>query len=206
MKENGEFETIHSASEQTAFPDTAAEILDMAKKDQELRARLKPHKAFTEEEKIEWAMLHDSQTESLKHIIKTIGWPTVSKVGKEASQAAWLIAQHADHDVSFQKECLATMSAEKPEEVSEIDIAYLHDRICMNEGVPQFFGTQMTKNKYGEYGPYPIENAEQVDERRAKIGLDTLAEYKDRHSKKYTETEKVKDNKGDKNDDTEYDE
>jgi hypothetical protein len=50
-----------------------------------------------------------ANTSRLKTIIDKIGWPTISKVGEEASYAAWLIAQHADHDVSFQKKCLKLM-------------------------------------------------------------------------------------------------
>jgi hypothetical protein len=193
MKESFEFEDNEAgldnetSPEKIAFPKVAEEILNMAEKDQELRKRITPHRAFTEAEKIEWAELHDAQTERLRHIVSSIGWPTISKVGKKAAEDAWLIAQHADHDVAFQKECLAAMSAEKTEEVSPIDVAHLHDRICMNEGVPQFFGTQMIRNEYGEYGPYPIEQIETVDERRAEIGLGTLAEYKDEHAKKYSE-------------------
>jgi hypothetical protein len=167
------------------FPEIAEEILTMAEKDQALREQIGPDNEMSEAQKIEWAILHDEQTEKMRVLIRKIGWPTVSKIGKEASEAAWLIIQHADHDVEFQKECLALMEKESESEVSPVDVAFLHDRISVNEGRPQFFGTQMMKNEYDEYGPYPIENIEQVDERRAQLGLGTLAEYKDEHAKKY---------------------
>jgi hypothetical protein len=48
------------------------------------------------------------------------------------------------------------------------DLAYLTDRICMGDGVPQIYGTQWE---------HPIADPEHVDERRAKMGLPPLAEY-----------------------------
>ena len=53
----------------------------------------------------------------LKTIIGTVGWPTISRVGFEASSAAWLIAQHADYDKEFQKDCLKLMENSAPNEV-----------------------------------------------------------------------------------------
>lgn len=123
--------------------------------------------------------------EKMKQIVKQIGWPKVSKVGSEASEDAWLLVQHADHDVAFQKECLELMKKESQEEVSEENVAYLHDRICVNEGRPQFYGTQFTTNEFGAYGPQPIEDVEHVDKRRAAIGLEPLVEYKNNLMKKY---------------------
>jgi hypothetical protein len=55
----------------------------------------------------------------------------------------------------------------------------------VNEGRPQYFGTQFSENQNGAYGPRPIEDIEHVDERRRKLGLDTLSEYKERLMEKY---------------------
>jgi len=63
----------------------------MAEKDQGMRLKGK------------WDTKIDiKNTESLKKIIKEIGWPNIETVGKKISHYAWLIAQHADHDVKFQ--------------------------------------------------------------------------------------------------------
>ena len=172
-------ENIESKS--LLYPEISKEILAMAKVDQETQMT----KESDEQKADRLKEVYKTNTERMKHIVKQIGWPTVSKVGSEASDDAWLLVQHADHDVAFQKECLDLMKKESQEEVSEEDIAYLHDRICVNEGRPQFYGTQFTTNEYGAYGPEPIENIELVDERRAEIGLKPLAEYKDELVKKY---------------------
>jgi hypothetical protein len=164
------------------FQAIAAEILEMRRIDQEMRAA-QSGKII---DKPAWDKNVDrTNTEKLKQIIATIGWPTISKVGEKASEGAWLLAQHADHDIKFQKDCLRLMSVEPESEVSEIDIAYLHDRICVNEGRPQFYGTQFYTNYHGAYGPREIEQAEKVDERRKAIGLDSLSDYKKRLEEKY---------------------
>jgi hypothetical protein len=51
--------------------------------------------------------------------------------------------------------------------------AYLHDRIAVAEQRPQRWGTQFVMG--GE--PAPIEDEAHVDERRAAIGLDSMASY-----------------------------
>ena len=103
----------------------------------------------------------------MKEIVSKIGWPTISKVGKEASSGAWLLIQHADHDIDFQKECLSVMKSESGEEISLRNIAYLEDRIKINLGLPQVYGTQF-KLVDGEFIPNEIEDPEHVEERRKK--------------------------------------
>ena len=62
-------------------------------------------------------------------------------------------------------------------EVSAVNVAYLTDRVRMHEGKPQVYGTQFRRSN-GHWEPYPIEDPDRVDERRAALGLPTLAEYK----------------------------
>ncbi len=159
------------------------QILEIVKLDQEVRRILTGTLTHTENET--WKAIDSSNTLKLQKIIDRIGLPTISKVGEEAARGAWLIIQHADHDVVFQRQCLKLMTDESVEDVPEEDIAYLYDRICVNEDRPQFFGTQFKNNAYGAYGPEPIEILELVDERRRALGLDTLIEYKKRLEKKY---------------------
>ena len=42
----------------------------------------------------------------LKGIVNKQGWPTISDIGKDGFNAAWLLVQHADTDRAFQKQCL----------------------------------------------------------------------------------------------------
>ena len=48
------------------------------------------------------------------------------------------------------------------------NLAYLEDRVRMFRGEPQVYGTQFIE-KDGMYEPWPIEDVERVDERRASM-------------------------------------
>jgi hypothetical protein len=114
-------------------------------------------------------------TEALKKIVSAIGWPTISKVGERGENNAWLLVQHADHDVEFQKSCLNLMKQEVEGEVSKRHIAYLEDRVRVNESKPQLYGTQF-RQQTGEHKPLEIEDPESVNERRTQMGLEPLEE------------------------------
>jgi len=149
------------------------EIKDMFDKDQEMRKRALENDGVIEDEEDD--SLDLKHTERMKEIVNQIGWPTIAKVGVEVSNMAWLLVQHADHDVKFQKKCLELMRAQSGE-VSKRNVAYLEDRVRVNEGRPQLYGTQFGGD--GEsYGPRPIEEPERVNERRAELGMESLEEY-----------------------------
>jgi hypothetical protein len=114
----------------------------------------------------------------LKEIIKAHGWPGRTLVGRDGARAAWLIAQHSDADPEFQKRCLRMlMDAAMVEQTSWRHVACLFDRIAVNRGDLQRYGTQGRCIVAGEWQPYPIKNAERVDERRADVGLEPLGDY-----------------------------
>ncbi len=157
------------------YSSISQEIKDMFKKDQEMRQRALKNDSVIENEEDD--SLDLKNTERMKAIVNQIGWPTVSKVGAEVSDMAWLLVQHSDQDVEFQKKCLGLMKEQQTGEVSKRNIAYLEDRVRVNEGRPQIYGTQFGGE--GEnYGPRPIEEPEKVDERRAEMGMESLEEYK----------------------------
>lgn len=56
-------------------------------------------------------MPHDEE------IIDTIGYPTIAKVGKAASEAAWLIVQHAISEPKLMKRCYGLLT-QYPEDVN----------------------------------------------------------------------------------------
>lgn len=126
--------------------------------------------------------LDQRNTAWLKSVVAEKGWPTVSLVGKESADNAWLLAQHADHDPVFQLKVLRTMEplvAEK--EVSPSNHAYLYDRIMLKLSGKQRHATQVACED-GKPVPLPLEEPEQMDEIRTEIGLGTFAEYTARFS------------------------
>ena len=115
-------------------------------------------------------------TQWLKNVVERHGWPGHSLVGRDGAAAAWLLAQHADLDPSFQRRCLDLMTAMPTGEVSPHHIAYLTDRVLLAEGAPQLYGTQVQQVD-GVCQPVNLANPESVDQRRASVGLAPLAEY-----------------------------
>jgi hypothetical protein len=147
----------------------AKELIEMARIDQEMRSKANKDAAL-------WDTTVDrGNTARLEQIIDEIGWPTISKIGTEASQDAWLLAQHATEHPKFMKHCLELMRAAEPGDVSPANIAFLEDRILTMEDKPQVYGTQFLTVE-GVTKPFPIDDPEHVDERRARVGLDTFAE------------------------------
>jgi len=124
-------------------------------------------------------------TARLKGIIDEIGWPSISKVGKESSSFAWLLAQHADQDLEFQKKCLELMKLKPEHEVDKANIAYLEDRIAVNDRKPQIYGTQFFKDSDGQRQPYPIFDKKNIEQRRKDMGLETFEKYQKDVRQKY---------------------
>ena len=163
----------------------------MKTQDETLRAELQEMVRVDQELRIKWMEVGDDQelaqqvkeidqknTARMQQIISLHGWPGKTLVGEDGAFAAWLLVQHADLDRPFQKQCLELMAAAGPEEVSQSNLAYLVDRVRLAEGEAQVYGTQFWTDESGQFGPQPIENETLVDERRASVGLGTLAEYK----------------------------
>lgn len=160
------------------YPAMTIEIERMVTADQDMREKNLQGDDFWD------ADIDRINTEKMKEIVAQIGWPTVSKVGESGAHGAWLLIQHADHDVVFQEQCLELMKKEPSTEVDSIDIAYLDDRVRVNKGQPQLYGTQFTE-KDGRRVPKLIENEAEVDKRRKDAGLDTIEEYTTHMNEKY---------------------
>jgi hypothetical protein len=113
----------------------------------------------------------------LKEVVAAHGWPGASLVGTDGAHAAWLLAQHADADPAFQRQCLGLIGAAvEAGEASLLEYAYLTDRVLLAEGRSQVYGTQVTRRD-DAWVPRDLRDPELVDERRAAAGLEPLAEY-----------------------------
>jgi len=150
---------------------TAGELIRRADRDIEMRKK-------TLKNPFHWnASIDNDNAEYLKKVVEEDGWPTITAYGPTAAQAAWLLAQHADHDVAFQKRCFTLIQNLPEGEVDQGNVARLEDRILINEGKPQRYGTQF-QGEGRSFGPYPIEDERNLETRRASMGLGPYAEYK----------------------------
>lgn len=116
--------------------------------------------------------------EYLRELLDTRGWPKISEVGADGALAAWLLAQHADHDVELQKRVLAILQQYLEQgEANERNVAYLEDRVAVAEDRPQTYGTQGRCRETGGWVPRELADESQVNAKRASIGLGRHEDY-----------------------------
>ena len=128
----------------------------------------------------------------LKEVVAAHGWPGVSLVGADGAQAAFLLAQHADADPAFQRECLGLIGAAvETGEARLLEFAYLTDRVLLAEGRPQVYGTQVIRRD-GAWQARNLRDPEGVDLRRETAGLGPLAEYLERFGDHRVPTSRLK--------------
>lgn len=160
-------------------PGLRRELMVMFQRDQAVRQPLPPA-ATASEVAAQVATMQEADrrhTARLKAIVDEYGWPTRSLVGDDGAIAAWCLVQHADHDVAFQRQCLPLLEgAARVGEARWSDVAYLTDRILVNEGKKQRYGTQFHTTD-GRLVPKPIEEPGGVDTRRERMGLAPLVDY-----------------------------
>lgn len=161
----------------------AAELAGMAAEDQRIRRPPKGSaRTFVRRLDLKTAMEYrriDAQNaDRLRQILSDHGWPGKSLVGDQGAHDAWLIAQHADRDPAFQRQALELLAeAVAHGEAKPRELAYLTDRVRVNEGREQVFGTQMRPDENGVPVPAPIEDPERLDERRTRVGLGPFDQY-----------------------------
>jgi len=113
--------------------------------------------------------------EQLLKLLDQYGWPTASAVTEVAAAGAALIINHASHELRA-KYFPMLEKAFKNGEAQPLRYAKMCDRLLVEEGKEQLYGTQMKFDNMVRK-PYPIKEPEKVDKRRAKIGLGPLKPY-----------------------------
>ena len=115
----------------------------------------------------------------IKELYKKYGYLGYAQVGKKAAGNFWISIQHADNDVAFQKEMLAALKTEiEKDNASKAEYALLEDRVAVNLGQKQRFGTQLTYNSKGQAIPkIGIKDSLNVDKLRTEYDLPPLLEY-----------------------------
>jgi len=109
-------------------------------------------------------------------IVSQHGWPGKTLVGDDGARAAWALAQYATENPAFQKRCLEAMQKAPKGEVLGLFLAYLEDRVRVNDGRKQWYGTLLVVVN-GHVKALPIEDEKNVDARRKEVGLEPLAHF-----------------------------
>ncbi|MFT3677415.1 MAG: hypothetical protein QM781_16070 [Chitinophagaceae bacterium] len=159
------------------------ELAEMVKIDQV--AASMPQGKYKEYTKDQWNSFKDSVFSSDKRrveaMFKKYGFLGFDKVGKDGSNHFWLLVQHCDKYPEFQRKVLKAMDKEvKKDNANANNYAYLYDRVKVNAGEKQMFGTQVTYevNTTGRAIPkFGLTDSLHVDQLRKEYSLGPLKEY-----------------------------
>ncbi len=173
--------------EEVEHPDLQLEIIKLFVDDQAVRGNVKEETIIKYQLDSTAMTTYDMGTtdeinrERLKEIFKEFGFPTRKQVGKEAMNGIFFIIQHADGDKAWQKSQLPNIkSAIKRGDLTKQKYAYLYDRIQVNSGKQQRYGTQFLQvdraNKITELKE--TEDLDNLDQRRREMGMMPIAVYK----------------------------
>lgn len=132
----------------------------------------------------------------LKTIIAAFGFPTQERIGKSGANKFWLLIQHQDKHLAFQKEVLLLMEqAWLKGKASSVDYAYLVDRVKVNSGELQVYGTQFDLSAdRSTHIPKPVIDPANLNARRAKMGMDSIESYLQTANLRYFGTLQKKNN------------
>jgi len=161
------------------------EILDTVYlKDQTFRWELneieKRHGWQSEEMKKLWKNIvqNDLQNQAIiTEILDKHGWLGLDSIGIEGNATLFLVIQHAD--IKTQEKYLPMMRDAVPKgDASGSSLALLEDRIALRQGKKQIYGSQISRDdETGKYYIMPLEDPENVDMRRKKVGLGPIRDY-----------------------------
>jgi len=148
-----------------------AQLLALRDRDQQVRyAQLNKTATDADVRKVDIANLAE-----LDSIVTTRGWPTKAAAGVKGAGGAWTIVQHSDKETRARYRPILEKAMKSGDVSPGLYATYL-DRVLVDEGKPQIYGSQFHEVN-GELVPQPIEDEAHVDERRKAMGLQPLAEY-----------------------------
>lgn len=110
-------------------------------------------------------------------IIENCGFPKSEKHGRKSVEAVFFVIQHAGRSLREKYFLQIEESAERGD-LERGQVALMEDRILMDRGEKQKYGSQVQKiNGSADWTLYPIEDPQNVNKRRAEVGLGPIEEY-----------------------------
>ncbi|WP_262151449.1 DUF6624 domain-containing protein [Chryseobacterium foetidum] len=122
-------------------------------------------------EPIKYAKEDHRNQELVISIIEKCGMPTLKEVSQKQMDAIWLGLQHSTEEIR-KKYFPQIEKAVKNGDLSKGQYALMKDRILMDEGKPQIYGSQIKNGKL-----YTLENPATVNERRKEMGMEPIEDY-----------------------------
>ena len=158
-------------------------LCDIGGKDQAVRADWAKMAtgSVTKEEAIEYALKLDetdsTNLASVSRILDTYGWP--SGLSDAANKAIFLVIDHSDLKIMNKYIGLFRDAVEKGY-LSMNDLVTMEDRVLMNAGKPQKYGTQaysLVEDGKTVIYIWPVEDSDRLDALRKSVGLIPIEDY-----------------------------
>ena len=148
--------------------------------DQTDRNKLSQFPPSSEETKDLWEKIDKKDSVNLVKVVSILeryGWLGIDDVGKLGNSALFLVIQHSD--LATQMKYLPLMEeAVKAGKASLPNYALLKDRVLIRSGAKQLYGSQISQDiKTGLKYVLPIDDVENLDKRRAEVGLPPMKDY-----------------------------
>lgn len=154
-----------------ALPQTADELIERARADETVRARLASSGVLFGGYHPEMRALHEMNADWLLARLRENYWPDPGNAAETA--AFWIVVQHAISRPALMR-LTHELSEGLTDPVTRLRRAMLTDRIAVLEGRLQVYGTQIDWTEDGALEPRLIGNPAGVDARRAEVGLGPL--------------------------------
>jgi len=140
----------------------------------------KQYGGMSEEMKEQWKIINQKDSINLikvKKILDERGWLGSDIIGVQGNVTLYLVIQHSNPETR-EKYLSLMREAVKNGNASPVNLAYLEDRTALGKGEKQIYGSQvMYLYETKEHFVQPLIDPENVDKRRAEVGLGTMQDY-----------------------------
>ena len=126
-----------------------------------------------------WDKIKKNDSENVvivTQIIDEKGWLGKNIIGENGPTTMFLVIQHSNIDIQLKYLPIMKDAVSKGNAPAD-GLALLEDRIAIRQGKKQIYGSQIGKDKNGNFYVLPLIDPDNVNKRRAKVGLGTIEEY-----------------------------
>ncbi len=110
-------------------------------------------------------------------LLDKYGWLGADSIGTKGNYTLFLVIQHGNQAIQ-EKYLPMLQAAVKKGNAKGSELALLEDRVLLGQGKMQLYGSQISMdNQTQQYYVSPLADPENVDKRRAAVGLEPLAAY-----------------------------
>ena len=134
----------------------------------------------SEEMKALWKIINEKDSINsvkIQQILDDRGWLGPDIIGNQGNSTLFVVIQHADLEI--QEKYLPMMrEAVKKGNARASSLALLEDRVALRNGKKQIYGSQIRQDdETGEAYVLPLIDPDNVDKRRAAVGLGSIQDY-----------------------------